>query len=98
MSIDGEIRSGGQVRLISKLDPKREFKLSIKNFEPPTKLVWGDMMGTRAYSLRQEGDETLFTMTEKIGGPLFPLFAKMIPSFDESFDTYARDLKVEAEK
>ncbi len=37
-------------------------------------------------------------MTEKIGGPLFPLFAKMIPSFNDAFDAYARDLKTEAEK
>ncbi|MFZ2593443.1 MAG: SRPBCC domain-containing protein [Minisyncoccia bacterium] len=98
VSIEGEIQAGGQVRLISKLDPKRTFKLSMKTFEPPTKLAWGDMMGARVYLLTQEGDGTLFTMTEKIGGPLFPLFAKMIPSFDESFDAYARDLKVESEK
>jgi hypothetical protein len=36
-------------------------------------------------------------MTERIGGPLFPLFAGMIPSFDESFETFAADLKREAE-
>ncbi len=36
-------------------------------------------------------------MTERIGGPLFPLFAGMIPSFDESFDKFASDLKKEAE-
>jgi hypothetical protein len=37
-------------------------------------------------------------MTEKIGGPLFPLFAKMIPPFDDSFEKFASDLKQEAEK
>ena len=37
-------------------------------------------------------------MTEKIGKPLFPLFAKMIPAFDESFEKFANDLKKEAEK
>jgi len=36
-------------------------------------------------------------MREKIGGPLFPLFAKMIPPFDDSFDQFAADLKEEAE-
>jgi hypothetical protein len=36
-------------------------------------------------------------MTEKIGGPLFPLFAGAIPSFDEVFERYAADLKKEAE-
>jgi hypothetical protein len=37
-------------------------------------------------------------MTERVGGPLFPLFAGMIPSFDESFDRFTADLKKEAEK
>ena len=36
-------------------------------------------------------------MSEKIGGPLFPLFARYIPSFDESFERFADDLKKEAE-
>lgn len=97
VSIEGEIQAGGQVRLVSKLDPKRTFKLAVKTFEKPSKLVWGDMMGSRTYLLTAEGQGTLFTMSEKIGGPLFPLFAKMIPSFDESFDAFARDLKKESE-
>jgi len=37
-------------------------------------------------------------MREKIGGPMFPLFAKMIPPFDASFEQFAADLKAEAEK
>lgn len=37
-------------------------------------------------------------MTEKIGGLMFPMYAKMIPSFDQSFDQFASDLKKEAEK
>lgn len=98
VSIEGEIKAGGQLQLVSKLDPNRTFKLSVKVFEQPTKLVWGDMMGSRTYLLTKQEQGTLFTMTEKIGGPLFPLFAKMIPSFDESFDAYAKDLKIEAEK
>ena len=36
-------------------------------------------------------------MVEKIGGPLFPLFANMIPPFDASFEQFAKDLKNEAE-
>jgi len=98
VSIQGEMRVGGKVELVSTLDPKRTFKLNVKVFEPAKKLVWGDMMGSRTYTLEKNDAGTLFTMAEKIGGPLFPLFAKMIPPFDESFDAYARDLKVEAEK
>lgn len=56
-------------------------------------------MGKREYKLTPSSTgQTNFSMTEKIGGPLFPLFAKMIPSFDESFDKFANDLKTEAEK
>jgi hypothetical protein len=40
---------------------------------------------------------TNFTMVEKIGGLLFPLFAKMILPFDETFEQFAKDLKNEAE-
>jgi hypothetical protein len=55
-------------------------------------------MGNRIYSLTKNGNDTvLFSMREKIGGPLFPLFAKMIPPFDQSFEQFAGDLKKEAE-
>jgi hypothetical protein len=94
----GEIREGGTVELKSILDAKRTFKLKVKEFVPEKRLVWGDAMGSRVYTLtRGEGGSTHCSMTEKIGGPLFPLFAGAIPSFDEVFERYAADLKKEAE-
>jgi uncharacterized protein YndB with AHSA1/START domain len=97
-SLKGEIRQGETVELKSILDAKRTFKLKVKEFVPEQRLVWGDAMGTRVYTLhRGDGTSTHFTMTEKIGGPLFPLFAGAIPSFDETFERYAADLKKEAE-
>jgi uncharacterized protein YndB with AHSA1/START domain len=96
-SIKGEINAGETIELKSTLDAKRTFKLKVKEFVPEKRLVWGDAMGNRLYSLERGGGGTLFSMTEKIGGPLFPLFAGMIPSFDESFDKFAADLKKEAE-
>lgn len=98
VSIEGEVRLGGSIRLVSTLDPKRTFKLKIKAFEPNKLLVWGDPMGKRTYSLMEGSGVTQFSMTEKIGGPIFPLFASQIPSFDESFEQFANDLKKEAEK
>ena len=97
ISISGNIQSGETIELKSRLDEKRTFKLKIKEFVPNQRLVWGDPMGSRVYSLEKAGKGTQFTMSEKIGGPLFPLFAGMIPSFDESFDKFAADLKQEAE-
>lgn len=97
ISLEGEIGPNQAITLISKLSPKRKFTLKVKVFEPNTRLVWGDMMGERTFMLKEINKQTIFTMTEKIGGPLFPLFSSQIPSFDESFETFARDLKKEAE-
>lgn len=98
LSIDGEIAPGQTIKLKSQLDPKRTFKLRVKEFQPPTRLAWGDAIGTRTYELSQRpAGGVSFSMKEKIGGPLFPLFARMIPSFDDSFDRFAADLKRAAE-
>ena len=83
---------------VYKRQAKREFALQIKEFLPDNRLVWGDAMGKRIFTLKTtKPGLTHFTMSEKIGGPLFPLFSKMIPSFDQSFDQFANDLKKEAE-
>jgi hypothetical protein len=98
VSIEGKIASNEKIKLKSTLDPKRTFKLKVKEFVKDEKLVWGDGMGNRIYTLsKNESRTTSFTMNEKIGGPLFPLFANMIPPFDESFEKFASDLKKEAE-
>jgi len=97
VSLTGEIKEGGLIELKSTLDAKRVFKLKVKEFIPEKRLVWGDAMGSRVYTLHKNAGGILFTMSEKIGGPLFPLFAGMIPSFDESFEQFAADLKKEAE-
>lgn len=98
ISLEGEIKEGNRIRLKSTLDEKRTFNLKVKEFKPEKRLVWGDSMGNRVYTLQRDAGDTMkFTMTEKIGGPLFPLFARHIPSFDESFEQFAADLKKEAE-
>jgi uncharacterized protein YndB with AHSA1/START domain len=98
ISVEGDITEGGKILLKSKLDPKRTFKLKIKEFVPTKRLVWGDAQGNRIYTLTENGDgTTTFSMDEKIGGLMFPLYAKMIPPFDASFEQMAADLKHEAE-
>lgn len=99
ISIEGEIKKGEKIKLKSILDPKRVFQLSVKAYQPEKKLVWGDAMGQREYLLTSNANGTTnFSMIEKIGGPLFPLFSKMIPTFDASFEVFAKDLKTEAEQ
>ena len=97
ISIEGEIQNGEKIKLKSTLDPSRTFKLKVKEFIPEQTLVWGDAMGKREYSLQKTAEGTKFTMTEKIGGFMFPLFANKIPSFDKSFEDATADLKKAAE-
>jgi hypothetical protein len=97
-SLEGKIAMGEKIQLKSYLDDKRVFKLKVKELDADNKLVWGDAMGQRIFKLKTIGTGlTNFSMNEKIGGPLFPLFAKMIPPFDESFEKFASALKTEAE-
>ena len=98
ISIEGSIALGGKIKLKSVLDAKRTFKLTVKEFVPEKRLVWGDGQGNRVYTITKNDNGTVtFSMTEKIGGLMFPMYASMIPSFDQSFEQFARDLKGEAE-
>lgn len=98
VSIEGKIAQGETIKLKSTLDPTRTFTLKVKEFELEKRLVWGDGQGNRIYTLSSNGNMTTFSMTEKIGGPIFPLFARFIPPFDASFEQFAADLKKEAER
>ncbi len=97
VSLEGKIEEGEKIKLVSTLDSTRTFKLKVKKFVANEELVWGDAMGERTYHLKQDGQRTIFTMREKIGGFMFPLFANKIPSFDTSFEQFTADLKKEAE-
>ncbi|MDX1939425.1 MAG: SRPBCC domain-containing protein [Saprospiraceae bacterium] len=98
ISVEGNIVLGEKIKLKSKLDPKRTFTLKVKAVEPGKQLIWGDSQGNRVYSLmNKENDIITFSMQEKIGGLMFPLYAKFIPPFDQSFEQFAADLKKEAE-
>lgn len=97
-SIQGTIAQGEKIVLKSTLDAKRSFKLKVKEFEPTKRLVWGDGKGQRTCTLKSNGDGTVtFTMHERIGGLMFPMYAKYIPPFDVSFNSFAAELKKEAE-
>lgn len=97
VSLEGDIKQGETIKLKSTLDEKRTFNLTIKELEPHKRLVWGDNQGNRTYTLLESGKDTVFTMTEKIGGLLFPMYGRFIPPFDDAFEQFAADLKKEAE-
>ena len=97
-SIEGNIQEGEKIKLKVTLDEKRTFKLKVKEMEPEKMMVWSDGQGKRVYTLDKKNEGSIqFSMHEKIGGLMFPLYAKHIPSFDEAFEQFATDLKNEAE-
>jgi hypothetical protein len=99
LELSGKIAPGEKLVLRSTLAPDRKFNLKVKDFEPLKRLAWGDALGTRVFTLTPlASGETHFSMSETIGGPIFPLFALLIPSFDASFEQFAADLKKQAEK
>lgn len=97
VSLEGDIRLGEKIRLISTLDESRTFKIKIKEFIPEQHMVWGDGKGSRTFTLTTTDTGTRFEMHEKIGGLMYPLYAKYLPPFQESFEKFASDLKSEAE-
>ena len=52
ISLEGEIKKGEKIRLKSTLDPDRIFRLKVIEMIAGEKLVWGDMLGKRVFTLK----------------------------------------------
>lgn len=79
ISCEGAIALNQKIKIRSTLAPNRVFKLKIVEYDPCKTLSWGDSMGTRVFRLESFENITKVTVSETIGGPLFPIFARMIP-------------------
>ena len=102
ISIDGTIAGGEQITLKAKIDPDRDFPLTVSTFEAPNKLVWEDggkaFKGVRTFTLTARDDgSTDFTMAEVLTGTFLPMIEKKLPDFTPSFNDFAADLKRKAE-
>lgn len=104
ISIEGPIRQGQTIKLVSVVDPKRTFKLKVTEMREPSRMVWSDGMplglfkGERTYTVTDRGDgRSEFRMVEQFTGPLAGLITKAIPDMTDSFTTFADSLKTAAE-
>jgi hypothetical protein len=103
VSMKGMIKEGEKIQLVSTVDPKRTFKLKVKSLTPEQEMIWADgaapfFRGVRTYQLQKnEQGSITFSMSEKLGGLMFPMAAGSIPDFGPSFEQFAADLKKEAE-
>lgn len=103
VSVDGQIKQGEKIKLVSKLDPKRTFNLKVSQLTSTT-MVWQDgfapmFSGVRTFSLTSKSDGTTdFSMIEVFKGIMLPLIKGSLPDFKQNFEQYALDLKAAAEK
>jgi hypothetical protein len=101
--IDGHIREGERIR-IHVPGTKRTFTPKISGVETNRRMTWSDgvpyvFRGSRRFELRPcDGDATEFVMEEKFYGLIFAVVKGMLPDFKMIFESYARDVKQEAEK
>ncbi|MFT5585388.1 MAG: hypothetical protein ACI9VR_002977 [Cognaticolwellia sp.] len=102
VSVEGEIVSGGEIALVSTLDPERTFELQISTFEAPTTLVWQDggntFKGVRTFTLTPRDGGTDLGMREALNGTMMKMIAPSLPDFGPSFEQFVADLKAEVEK
>lgn len=103
VSLDGPIRVGETISLVSIVNPKRAFKLKVVEITAPNRMVWADGMpfglfkGRRTYLVDERDGSTTFSMTEEFSGPLSGLITKTIPDMTDSFNQFADGLKKAAE-
>lgn len=104
VSLHGKIAEGEEIRLVSTVNPKRAFKLTVAEVAPPRRMVWADGMplglfkGVRTFRLDSgDGGRTEFSMEESYSGLLEPLISRSIPDMSESFEQFADGLKKAAE-
>ncbi|HAA10473.1 MAG TPA: SRPBCC domain-containing protein [Cytophagales bacterium] len=97
VSLEGNIAVGDKIKLVSYLDPKRTFKIKVKEMEAEKHMLWGDNQGKRTFTLTPTEKGVTFSMVERMGGLMYPMYKKYLPDFDESFNKFAADLKKEAE-
>ena len=101
--IDGEIREGERLRLHVP-GTSRTFTPKVSGVAPRRAMTWSDgiagiFKGVRTFELKpRNGASTDFVMQEQFSGVVFGLTKRMLPDFRPIFETYATDLKREAER
>jgi hypothetical protein len=103
-SIRGPIALGQTLELKVPAAPTRTFRPRVTAFDAGKSMVWSDGMapmfkGVRTYTLAAKpGGGTEFTMSEVFSGLMLPMIKGSLPDFAPVFETYAADLKREAER
>jgi hypothetical protein len=102
--IQGPITQGTKLQLVVPLAPRRVFKPKVARLDQLHRMVWRDgaapmFKGERTFTLTPRDDgSTDFSMVEVFSGLMLPMIKRSLPDFGPAFETYAADLKREAER
>lgn len=98
---EGDVKKDGKISLVSKVAPDRTFTLKVSEFDAPKKMVWEDgnamFLGVRHFTLTEKDGGTVLAMSETYSGVFLSSAEKEMPDFTTNFETFAADLKREAE-
>lgn len=103
VSLSGEMTDGATITLVSTVDPKRRFTLTVGEVEPARHMVWSQRMplglfaGRRTFTLVPVAEGTDVTVTETFAGPLAGVITRVMPDLTESFTQFADGLQAAAE-
>ena len=102
VKFEGQVVKDGQVLLVSKVAPTRTFTLKVSELEAPRHMVWEDgnamFLGVRHFTLTPREGSTVVAMSETYSGLFLGSAEKEMPDFTANFETFAADLKREAER
>jgi hypothetical protein len=102
--VAGPIERGARLAIEVPAAPGRTFKPRVTQLEPERTMVWSDgfapmFKGVRTFTLAPNADgSTAFSMKEVLSGVMLPMIKSSLPDFGPIFETYAADLKREAER
>lgn len=102
--LDGDLRAGGKLSLVSETVPGRAFKLKVVQFEPEHLMVWqggmplGLFTGARRFTLSEAAAGTQFNVEEVFTGIMAGMITRNMPDLQPSFDQFADALKSMAQE
>jgi hypothetical protein len=102
--VEGRIRPGEKIKVISKVNPGRAFPVKVTEFTPGQRMTWsgglplGLFKGVRTFVLSPRGDgATTLNVREEYTGALLPMIWRTIPDLGPSFEQFVTGLKRRAE-
>jgi uncharacterized protein YndB with AHSA1/START domain len=102
VKFEGQVVKDGKLTLVSKVAPDRTFTLKVSELDAPRHMVWEDgnamFLGVRHFTLSPREGGTVVAMSETYSGLFLGSAEKEMPDFTANFETFAADLKREAER